>query len=584
MLDALKKLWAFLPLKQRIRFVWIVGLMTMAATMEMIGIGALLPIIGVMQAPELIQTNGTLSALSAWLGDPSSQAFFIVLLVGLLVFFVLKNLFLIYLDFFQHRYLSALQGNLSSELLKSYLRRPYAFHLQTNTAQLIRNVTSEVTSVFYYTFVPIVSLLSESLVILALFLLILVVDPKIAVLLTFFGGLLVFGFYRVFRQRMYQIGKQLQDSSGRMIQQAQEGLGGVKEIKVMGREKFFEAAFSRHVASNARALRRALVIHNFPMRFLETLFVAIFVGMLIVMTYLSKSGELIPLIGVYAAATFRLIPSLNRIMTAINRLKQGSSSLKLVVAELSNADAHPRAEAAEGLKFADRITVAGLHYRYPEAETEALRDVSLEIRQGEMVGFVGRSGSGKTSLVDCILGLLTPTRGKVLVDGVDIQQRLGGWRSQIGYIPQHIYLTDDSLRKNVALGLDEEAIDQARIWRALEAAQLADFAKELPAGLETSIGEGGVRLSGGQRQRIGIARAMYYDPPVLILDEATSALDNETEKAIVNTISGLKGSKTILVIAHRMTTIEDCDRVFVLDRGVLVDEGAFDQETQPQQA
>jgi len=258
------------------------------------------------------------------------------------------------------------------------------------------------------------------------------------------------------------------------------------------------------------------------------------------------------------------------VMTAINRLKQGSVSLKLVVGEMA-AGAAPAPEAGEAMAFADRISVEALHYRYPEAESEALKGISLEIRRGEMVGFVGRSGSGKTSLVDCILGLLTPSQGRIRVDGVDIQDNLGGWRRQIGYIPQDIYLTDDSLRRNIALGLDDGQIDEARVWAALEAAQMAEFARGLPAALETAIGERGVRLSGGQRQRIGIARAIYNNPSVLVLDEATSALDHQTEKAIVNTIGGLKGSRTIIVIAHRLTTIEDCDRVLMLDHGLLVE-------------
>jgi ATP-binding cassette subfamily C protein len=570
MFQALRKLWALLPSKQRRQFVLIVGMMALAAAMEMVGIGALLPIIGVMQSPGLIVSNKALASLSVWMGSPSSQSFFVVLLAGLLCFFLLKNLFLVYLDLANYRYLTGVQARLSKDLLRSYLRQPYAFHLQTNTAHLIRNVTTEITSLFNYTLVPIGTLMSECLVVSALFVLVLLVDARIAFALSFIGGVVVLAFYRFFRRRMYQIGKNLQASSGSIIQQAQEGLGGIKEIQVMGREAFFERAFSRGVDANARALRRALVIHNFPIHFLETLFVAIFVGMLVYSSYQSRSAELIPLMGVYAAATFRLIPSLNRIMTAFNRLKHGSSSLKLVVGELESSQTPPLVTTPMP-SLADRIDVENVHYRYPEAETEALKGISLQIARGEMVGFVGRSGSGKTSLVDCILGLLTPTQGSIRADGVDIQDDLRGWRRQIGYIPQDIYLTDDSLRRNIALGLDDEQIDDARVWAALEAAQMADFVRELPASLETSIGERGVRLSGGQRQRIGIARAMYCAPAVLVLDEATSALDHETERAIVRTVSGLKGSRTIIVIAHRLTTIEDCDRVLMLDQGLLVE-------------
>jgi ATP-binding cassette subfamily C protein len=578
MLTALKKLWGLLSIGQRLRFAAIVILMTIAASMEMLGVGALLPIISIMQSPALIQTNHFLSTASRMLGSPPTKTFFELLLLALLVFFVVKNAFLVFIDVFQYRFLSTLQSSMSTRLLASYLNRPYSFHLQNNTAQLIRNVTTEVGTIYYFTLVPIVSLVSECLVVLALFLLIVFVDPNTAIVLSILGGILVYSFYRSFKDRMLQIGTQLQHSSGKMIQCAQEGLGGVKEIKVMGREAFFEDTFSQQVAKYARALRRSLVIHNFPMHVLETIFVGMFVAVLILLTVLDRATAAIPLMGVYAAAAFRLIPSLNRILTATNRMKQSAPSLNLVVSELAKPDQPSDDRSSTPLKLNNELTLIGLCYQYPNSGSETLKNISLAIKRGEMVGFVGKSGSGKTTLMDCVLGLLTPTRGNVFVDGVDIQGQLGGWRTQIGYIPQHIYLTDDSLRKNIALGLEEQAIDPDKIQRALEAAQLADFVKELPGGLETTIGERGVRLSGGQRQRIGIARAMYYDPAVLILDEATSALDNETEKAIVNTISGLKRSKTILVIAHRMTTIEDCDRVFVLDKGALVDNAVFEEE------
>jgi ATP-binding cassette subfamily C protein len=573
MLNALKKMWELQEPRLRLKFVLIIALMTVAAAMEMVGIGALLPIISVMQDPTQIGAIKILSNLSSALGNPSSQEFFVAMLLVLLAFFVFKNVYLVCLDLFQYKFWSHMQAKLSTALISSYLHRPYTFHLQVNTAQLIRNATTEVNSVFYYVFVPIGTLVTECLVVSALFLLIVFIDPIAALILTLAGGSLLYAFYWIFRDRMFQIGQHLQDSSGKMIQYAQEGLGGVKEIKVMGREEYFKNAFSVHVEKYSRALRRASVLHNFPGHVLETIFIAIFVGILITLAMMNKVNDAIPLIGVYAAAAFRLIPSLNRMMTAVNRLKQGGVSLQLVVAELSVPEGLPDSSPSLPLSFHEDIRLVDVDFRYPNAESDALSNISLRIARGEMVGFVGKSGSGKTTVVDCILGLLTPSAGKVLVDGVDIQGHLASWRSQIGYIPQHIYLTDDSLKNNIALGLADEVIDLKRIWSALEAAQLAEFVRELPDGLETAIGERGVRLSGGQRQRIGIARAMYYDPSVLILDEATSALDNDTERAIVGTLGALKHTKTIMVIAHRMTTIVDCDRVFVLEKGVLQADG-----------
>jgi ATP-binding cassette subfamily C protein len=574
MLNALIKLWKILSLRQRVRLLTIVVFMTVAAAMEMLGIGALLPIIGVMQAPEMVKSNALLAKLSSLLGNPSSQNFFVAILIGLLVFFLVKNAFLVLLDIFQYKFLSGVQSKLSTNLITTYLHRPYTFHLQVNTAQLIRNVTGEVNTVLYYVMVPIVSLCAESLVILALFLLIVYVDPSAAIFLTVSGSAVLALFYRVLRERNYRIGQDVQENSGKMIQYAQEGLGGVKEIKVMGREGFFKAAFSKHVDKYTRALSKSLIIYKLPGHVIETVFITIFVGVLIFLTLSNKAASAFPLMAVYAAAAFRLIPSLNRIMTSMNLIKQGATSVKLVASELSTTEDEVEKEPlAASPAFEKEISLVDVHFQYADADIEALRNISLVIKRGEMVGFAGKSGSGKTTLIDCILGLLPPTKGMVQVDGIDIKDHLNDWRKQIGYIPQHIYLTDDSIRKNIALGLGDEAISLDNVWRALEAAQLGEFVRTLPDGLETMIGERGVRLSGGQRQRIGIARAMYYDPKVLIMDEATSALDNETEKAIVKTISGLKGSKTILVIAHRMSTMEDCDRLYFLENGVLTGGG-----------
>jgi ATP-binding cassette subfamily C protein len=571
-------LWKRLRDPERLRFASLVGLMAIGALMESLGIGAMLPVIAVMQSPDKILTQPQLAQLSAWLGSPPTQVFFIYMLSAVLLFFTIKNLFLVLVDILQFRYLSALHARIATELMDAYLHRSYTFHLGANTAHLVRNVTSEVDRIFYYTLAPLLQLTSETLVIVALFVLVVVIDPVAALVLCVGGGCLLLAFFRVFRERMAEIGRQLQENSGMMMQYAQEGLGGIKEIKVMGREKFFRRSFDLHALQYARALRRVMVVNGFPVRLLETVFVAVFVALLVGLTLTGRASQALPLVGVYAAAAFRLMPSLSRVMTANNRIRQSSPSLALVMSELSSRVEPEAISNSAPLHLTSEIRVESISFRYPGAEFPALRDVSLTIRQGEMVGFVGRSGSGKSTLIDCLLGILTPDSGEVYVDGDSIRGRLSQWRRQIGYIPQEIFLTDDSIRSNVALGIPEAEIDDTRVWNALAAAHLGDFVSGLPEKLEARVGERGVRISGGQRQRIGIARALYGNPEVLLLDEATSALDPETERAIVHTIAGLKGQKTVLVIAHRLSTIQDCDRVYALERGALVDKSHFVDE------
>jgi len=583
MLSLFRRLLARLDRGQRLRLAMVVAMLAVGATLEMVGIGALLPITALMQSPGEVAGNPVLASLSDALGSPSPERLFLLLLGALLAFFLLKNAFLVATDLFQYRLLADLQARVANRLVEGYLQRPYAFFLQSNTAGLIRNVTSEVNSLFYFTLVPLVSLAAELLVMLALFALVLLVDPTTALLLSLAGTLLVLGFFRLLRDRMYHIGRLSQESTGRMIQAAQEGFGGIKELRILGRDRHFAGVFAVHSARNARALRRALVVHNFPARALELIFVAVFVLAMAMLALQGKAAVSLPVLAVYAAAAFRLIPSLNRITTALARLRQGQASLRLLMDELeaTPADARTDAAAAACPPLAREIVVDGLGYTYPGAAAPSLGAVSLRIGKGEMVAFVGPSGSGKTTLVDCIVGLLSPDAGTVSVDGFDVARDLAGWRRQIGYIPQHVYLVDDSLRRNVALGLEDARIDDARVLQALAAAQLADFVATLPDGLDTRLGERGARLSGGQQQRIGIARALYHDPQVLVLDEATSALDEETERALVETLAGLKRSRTILVIAHRLSTIRDCDRIHHVADGRLAT-GGSPRADQPQ--
>lgn len=578
MIDTIGKLMRLFTRKQRGYLIFLMLLMAVAALLELIGIGALVPVVGVMQNPEIIEKSRFLAMFSVFMGSPSKESFFLILLFFLLLLFLSKNLFIYILTSLQFGFVANEMAALSVRLMSSYLRRPYTFHLQINTAQLIRNVTGEVSSMLYQVLIPTLILLSEGMVIFGLFALIVMMDPLAALVSLSIGSAFVWFFYRTLRERLATIGCDLQIDAAKLIQYAQEGLGGIKEIKVLGREAFFEAGFAKHVRGHSQNVRLSLLINSLPRLVLETLFIALFVGVMLVLTVLGRMTEALPLMVVYAASAFRLLPGLNRIMTSLNQLRLGAASLGTIYSDIEQDNFNKSdASLSEIPVMQDKLEVTNVSYSYPGANKLSIKNISLVIRSGEMVGFVGKSGSGKTTLIDIILGLLSPTSGRVLVDGIPIEQNLISWQRQVGYIPQSIYLTDDTLRRNVALGLLDDEIEDHKVWAALESAQLKVFVEELPDGLDTSVGERGVRLSGGQRQRIGIARALYHDPKILILDEATSALDNQTENEFIKTVRGLQGNKTILVIAHRLSTIESCDRVFLLHFGELLSVGSYEE-------
>lgn len=569
MWEPISDLLGLLPRDSRPRLVRIVLLLATCAALEMVSIGALFPLIIVIQSPDALSQHALfgplLRANPLLAGSVSVQS----MLLFLLGFFVAKNTFMVFVDARQYRFLAEWQALLSTQLFAEYLGRPYVFHVATHSSQLVRNVTSEISSAFYFGMVPSLVLAAELLVMAGLISLAFVIDAPTALVMVAMGGALLSGYVFFARNRMKEIGVLAQTSTGRMIRTAQESLGGMKELKLLGNARHFENAFGRHVHDNGRALRRGLVVHNFPMRALELAFIAACVAALLYLSGRSRPQEFMPILAVYAAVAFRLIPGLNRIITSIGRIKQGAPSVRLIASELNQAPDTMRTIVRPCPRLDRAIDVLGLECFYPGADKAALTDVSLRIGRGEMVAMVGKSGSGKTTLVDCIAGLLPISRGRILVDGFDIEGDPAGWRAQIGYIAQQVHLIDDSIVRNIAFGVKDAEIDGERVRSAIRAANLDEFVASLPDGLETPIGERGGRLSGGQQQRIGIARALYREPEVLILDEATSALDPETEADIVRTIAELKGSRTIIVIAHRLSTVTDCDRIFRIESGRL---------------
>jgi ABC-type multidrug transport system fused ATPase/permease subunit len=554
---------------------WVLfALMIMGMLLETLGIGLIVPAITLMMQDDLVARYPVMASILNFLGKSTQTELIVTAMLGLVGVYFVKNLFLAFLIWRQTQFSFDVQANLSQRLFACYLRQPYTFHLQRNSAQLLRNVTGEVSG-FTAVLTSALMLFTEIMVLVGVAVLLLFVEPLGALIVVVVLGGAAWGFHRVTRERISYWGVERQLHDGLCIQHLQQGLGGVKDVKLFGRESDFLALFQAHNSKSARVSKLQATFQNFPRLMFELLAVT---GLAILVLSMLIQGRdmmnIIPTLGLFAAAAFRLMPSINRVLSSVQSLRYRIPVVNTLYEELQLISPEPVSQQTHRVDvFKKELRLRAISYYYPASTLPALDGITISIKEGESVGLIGVSGSGKSTLVDLILGLLTPSAGVVEVDGHDIQQGLRQWQDQIGYVPQSIYLTDDTLRRNVAFGLPNEQIDDLAVQRAIKAAQLEEFVADLPEGLETVVGERGIRLSGGQRQRIGIARALYHDPAVLVLDEATSSLDGETESVVMEAVSALQGSKTIIVVAHRLSTVEKCDRLFRLERGKVVAEG-----------
>ena len=570
----LSKLWRVLTSAEQRSAMVLAGMMLIGMSLETLGAGLVFPAVAILTRSYSLSNDPTLHMVLRMFGNPSKHALVIAGMLGLVAVYLVKVLFLASLAWRENCFLSDVQVQLSQRLLTIYMRQPYAFHLKRNSAQLIRNVTREVNIFASHAIRACMVLFTEGLVLLGLCSLLLFVEPLSALIAVSVLGIAAFGFNRLTSGRVRRWGRARQIHDGLRLQHLQQGLGGVKDVKFLGREADFLEQYRLHNAQSARVERNLNTLQQLPRLWLELLAIS---GIAMLVLSMLAQGHaldaLLPTLGLFAAATFRIMPSASRLFNAAQSLRYSLPVIDTLHAELELAPPEPISTRAPIAPFLASLELKNVTYTYPGADTAALKDASIVIRCGESVGFIGGSGAGKSTLVDILLGLLAPDGGEVLVDGDDIRSKLRSWQDQIGYVPQSIFLTDDTLIRNVAFGLPVAQIEVDAVWRAVRAAQLEEFVSSLPQGLDTVVGERGIRLSGGQRQRIGIARALYHDPAMLVLDEATSSLDSATEREVMQAVRALWGIKTIIIVAHRFSTVRHCDRFYRLAQGGIVQEG-----------
>ena len=537
---------------------------------EMLGLGLLIPALTLMLNSNLEEEYPFISPFLDFLGNPHQDQLIIWGMLILLLVYLLKGIFLIFLAWEQSKFTSNLYSKLTTKLYGIYLRQYYEFHLLRNSAELIRNIQSELI-LFNRAAQALILLSTELSLIIGLIAMLILIEPFGTLVVMFVLTISVIIFHSFTKRYLIEWAEKRQVLSKKINQILLEGLEGVKDIKLLGIELSFISKYAINNNSWARINSLQLTLSQAPRMYLEILGISGLTLLVIVMVLQGKSLEaLLPTIIIFAAAAFKMLPGFNRIMGAIQNVKLTVPVVNVLYDEFKLEPKDNFKKKIIPFNFVNNIILNKLHFKYKDSNNYSLENINININFGETVGFIGESGSGKSTLIDLILGLISPEKGEIMVDDKNIQNYIRGWQNNIGYVPQSIYLTDNSLRNNIAFGIPNDKINEEAVLKSIKSAQLDDLIKSSDDGLNTFVGERGVRLSGGQRQRIGIARALYHNPSILVLDEATSALDTETENRVMDSVLALKGKKTILIVAHRTNTLKNCDKIFKLNKGKIV--------------
>lgn len=578
---------------RKTKLIWLLLLLIATSFLEVIGIGLIGPFINIASDPETIQSTSSIKYLYELSGVESEAQFIPLLGFIISIIFLAKSAAYFFARSYIFHFSYQQKELLVLRLLRAYLLVPYTFHLKRNTASLVKNIIVEVNQFATNSLLQILSAASNLIVMVSLIALLAKTSSLLLILILVALSPTAI-FLKLFGKKFEEWGRTRSQTNQEMIRILNHGLGSIKETRLIGCEPYFDSQMAKQGNLFARSSTLFSSSQLLPRILVESLLVIFVVGFVSIYSVFSQQSidDLTAILGVFAIAALRLIPATSQFIKSISFVQNASYTLDLLYNDLKelekeeakvflgssdmfSADKNYGVDRQPKLSFNQAISLNNIRYAYPGAAGDSIKDISLTIKKGQSIALIGKSGAGKTTLVDILLGLLIPTRGDIKVDGQSIYSDLRAWQKLVGYIPQSIFLIDDTITRNIAFGVPDHLIDYQKIEESIQAAQLQELIADLPDGLETGVGERGIRLSGGQRQRIGIARALYHEREVLVLDEATSALDSETERQISQAINALSGSKTLIIIAHRLSTVRECDHLYMLNKGEVVDSGSY---------
>lgn len=584
MFQMLKQLNYILNSQQKKRAIVLVIALAFGSVFELLGVTAILPFVETVISPAMVMQNPYVMKVAPIFGITNAKHLLSIMGVGVIMVYILKNMVLLLVSYVQYSFATGIQKELSVKMMHSYLSRPYIFFLNVNTSEILRGCTYS-TACVYNVIDCLSTILSQILMIALIGMLLLYTDPYIAIGALLLMLLVLLGIVLVFKPTIKKAGQRHQELMGQGSKILVQAINGIKEISVMQRKDLFTTSYEETQEQTRKVQRTYQVLSVSPDRIVEGICIGGIIGIVCVRLIYDGGNmiDFIPKLATFAVAAFRILPSISKIanrMTGLIYNRPGLIEVYQNMTEMHHyaermqqyiVDKKMDIEVPENLEFQKQLSINHVFWQYENQNVPVLTDVQFTIQKGESIAFIGASGAGKTTLSDIILGLLQPSKGTVEMDGIDVYAIPMQWAHIVGYVPQSVFLIDDTVRNNIAFGLPQNKIMDEDIWDALEKAQLKNFIEQLPYGLDTIVGERGVRLSGGQRQRVAIARALYNKPEILVLDEATAALDNETETAVMESIDALQGRITMIIVAHRLTTIRNCDKLYEIKDGVAIE-------------